>query len=57
LSQLVTRSPRAFPTGTRPEAIAPTTAPSAKGVRIEESEKTASTVRRSISLAVPAWTA
>jgi hypothetical protein len=30
-SQLVTESPSALPTGTRPEAIAPTTVPMKKG--------------------------
>ena len=54
LSQLVTRSPRAFPTGTRPEAMAPIAVPSASGVRIEETENTASIAFRSISRAVPA---
>jgi hypothetical protein len=36
LSQLVTRSPAALPTGTRPPAIAPTIMPIAAGVRIDE---------------------
>ena len=39
LSQLVTLSPAAFPTGTRPPAIAPTTVPMKNGVRIELSPK------------------
>ena len=47
LSQLVTRSPRALPGGTLPEAIAPTTAPSANGVMIDESANSPSTGRSS----------
>ena len=39
LSQLVTLSPAAFPTGTRPPAMAPTTVPMKNGVRIELSPK------------------
>src|SRR5262249_55185689 len=35
-SQLVTRSPAAFPTGTRPVAIPPITVPSANGVSIDD---------------------
>ena len=46
-SQLENRSPAALPTGTRREAIAPTTVPSANGVSIEESAKTVSIARRS----------
>jgi hypothetical protein len=36
LSQLVTGSPSAWPTGTRPEAIAPTTVPMKNGVSRDE---------------------
>jgi hypothetical protein len=52
-SQLVTRSPSALPTGTRPEAIPPIAAPSAKGVRIDEIPNTVSTTRCSRGVAVP----
>jgi hypothetical protein len=38
LNQPEKRPPAALPTGTRPVAIPPTSDPSAKGVRIEESE-------------------
>jgi cobalamin biosynthesis Mg chelatase CobN len=38
-SQLMMGSPAALPTGTRPDAIPPTTVPSAKGVRIDDSAK------------------
>jgi hypothetical protein len=41
LSQLVTRLPAALPTGTRPDAIPPTTAPKKNGVRTEEIANTA----------------
>ncbi len=34
--QLVSRSPAAFPTGTRPDAIPPATVPSANGVSTDE---------------------
>src|SRR5262249_18149697 len=44
--QLVMGSPCALPTGTRLEAIAPTTVPSANGVKIDESAKTLSMARR-----------
>ena len=40
LSQLVTGSPAALPTGTRPPAIAPTTVPMKKGVSTDASPKT-----------------
>src|SRR5712671_4127626 len=40
LSQLVTMSPRALPTGTRPEAIPPIAAPSANGVRTDDAPNT-----------------
>ena len=53
LSQLVTRSPAALPTGTLPPAIAPTIIPSAIGVRIDETESTVSTARCSRPLRVP----
>ena len=42
-----------LPTGTRPDAIPPTTAPSANGVRIDESAKTVSTALRSRAAARP----
>ena len=42
LSQLVTRSPAAFPTGTRPDAMPPTAAPSMNGVRIDAAANTRS---------------
>jgi hypothetical protein len=42
LSQLENGSPAAFPTGTRSDAIPPTAAPSANGVRIEERAKVVS---------------
>jgi hypothetical protein len=44
-SQLVSRSPLAFPTGTRPDAIAPATVPSANGVSTDESANTRSMAR------------
>ena len=44
-SQLVTRLPAAFPTGTRPPAIAPTIIPSAIGVRIDETDSTGPPLR------------
>jgi hypothetical protein len=47
LSHEPTRSPAAFPTGTRPEAIPPTAAPSEKGTSTEERAKTAPSVRAS----------
>src|SRR5436305_1988895 len=53
LSQLVTRSPAAFPTGTRPDAIPPIAAPSANGVRIEETANAISTDRCSRNVTVP----
>jgi hypothetical protein len=53
LTQLSIRSPRALPTGTRPDAIPPTAAPSANGVRTDEIAETASTRRCSRALAVP----
>src|SRR4029077_17052652 len=39
LSQLVITSPRAMPTGTRPEAIAPATVPRKKGVTTDDAAK------------------
>ena len=45
-SQLVTASPAAFPTGTRPEATAPTTVPMKKGVRTDETANAHSAKRR-----------
>jgi hypothetical protein len=53
LSQLEKRSPAALPTGTRPAAIAPTIAPSANGVRIEESEKIVSITPSSRGVEAP----
>ena len=41
-SQLVNRWPAAFPTGTRPAAIAPATVPRANGVRIDDRANTRS---------------
>ncbi len=41
-SQLVMRSPWALPKGTRPVASPPIAAPSAKGVRTEETAEAAS---------------
>ena len=41
-SQLVMRSPLALPKGTRPVASPPTAAPSANGVRTEETAEAAS---------------
>jgi hypothetical protein len=52
--QLEKRPPAALPTGTRRAAIAPTIAPSANGVRIEEIEKTVSIERCWRPGAVPA---
>ncbi len=46
LSQLVTASPAALPTGTRPEAIAPTTVPMKNGVSSEKRPKIRSARRR-----------
>ena len=40
LSQLVTASPAALPTGTRPPAIAPTTVPRKNGVSTDDAPKT-----------------
>ena len=53
LSQLLTRSPFAFPTGTRPDAMPPIAEPSAKGVRIEETANATSIRRCSRGVAVP----
>ncbi len=47
LTQLLIRSPAALPTGTRPDAIAPTAAPSMYGVRMEETANVRSMTRRS----------
>ena len=41
LAQLVSSSPAALPTGTRPEATPPTAAPRKKGTRIEDRANTA----------------
>ena len=56
-SQLEHRSPAALPTGTRSEAIPPIAAPSANGVRIEDSEKTVSIALDSRRLEAPARSA
>ena len=56
-SQLENRCPAAFPTGTRSVAIPPIAAPSANGVRIEESEKIVSISRASRALDAPAFSA
>ena len=45
-SQLVTGSPSALPTGTRPDAIAPTAVPMKNGVSTEETAKMSSVSRR-----------
>jgi hypothetical protein len=42
-----------LPTGTRPEAIPPTAAPSANGVRIEDTPRSVSTTRCSRAVLVP----
>lgn len=52
-SQELHRLPAALPTGTRREAIPPTTVPRANGVRIDESAKTVSSVRVSRADRVP----
>ena len=53
LSQLVTRSPSALPTGTRPEAMPPMMAPSANGVRIDETAVPISISRTSCAPLAP----
>ena len=53
----MTRSPAALPTGTRPEAIPPTAAPSANGVMIDASAVTVSIVRGSRGVELPARSA
>jgi hypothetical protein len=57
LSQLEKRWPAALPTGTRPVAIPPTSVPRAKGVRIEENEKTVSITPSSRGVEAPARSA
>ena len=56
-SQLVTGSPSALPTGTRPEAIAPTTVPMKKGVTTDEIANAASARRRCDGLSTTLWKA
>src|SRR3954464_15160091 len=46
LSELVTRSPAALPTGTRPAATAPTTVPRKNGVSTDDSPNSRSASRR-----------
>ena len=53
-SQLENRWPAALPTGTRCDAIPPIAAPSANGVRIEETPETVSISRSSRGAVVPA---
>ena len=57
LSQLETRSPAAFPTGTRREAMPPTAAPSANGVSTDEIPNSVSIVRCSCPADAPARSA
>jgi hypothetical protein len=52
LNQLVRRSPAAFPSGTRPDAIPPTTVPSANGVSTEENVKRPPISRSSVRVAL-----
>ena len=51
LAQAVSSSPAALPTGTRPEAIPPTTVPRKNGTRSEDSANTAPSTRRSAIVA------
>ena len=57
LSQLVTGSPAALPTGTRPPAIAPTTVPMKKGVSTEASPKTVAASARPLARRAVWWNA
>jgi len=56
-SQLVTASPLALPTGTRPDAIAPTTVPMKKGVSSEERPKRRSAAFRAVCVRAVRWNA
>ena len=56
-SQLVSGSPSALPSGTRPEATAPTTVPMKKGVSSDESPKHARARRRSRARGASRWKA
>ena len=56
-SQLVTASPAAFPTGTRPPAIAPTTVPMKKGVSSDAAPKSASETTRPRDRRAVLWNA
>ena len=56
-SQLVTGSPSAFPTGTLPDATAPTTVPMKNGVRSDERPKTRVASRLPLSLRAVCWKA
>ena len=51
LVQLVSSSPAALPTGTRPDAIPPTTVPRKNGTSSDDSANTAPRLRRSAMLA------
>ena len=57
LSQLVTSSPWALPTGTRPDAIAPTTVPMKNGVSSEEIPNRRCAATRPRSLRAVPWNA
>src|SRR3954463_13444025 len=57
LSQLDTGSPAALPTGTRSDAIAPTTVPMKNGVSSDESPKMRSAIERPSSLRAVLWNA
>ena len=57
LSQLVTGSPSALPSGTRPEATAPTTVPMKNGVSSDESPNSAWETRRSRAPGASRWKA
>jgi hypothetical protein len=56
-SQLVTGSPAALPTGTRPDAMAPTTVPMKNGVSSDESPKSCSATCRPFSRRAVLWNA
>ena len=56
-SQLVTGSPSAFPTGTLPDAIAPTTVPMKNGVRSDEMPKRRSATCLPFSVRAVCWNA
>ena len=57
MSQLVTASPAALPTGTRPEAIAPTTVPKKNGVTTDETAKARSARRCPETVRATLWKA